>query len=102
MLSVGRARGASETLWQSQCAPTFCFLVAVVERPGEVLVDNAGRVAGVVGEYNAGGRQILSASLAVAADAGDAAATANAATAAAASAAAAGVQWQLLGHGARG
>lgn len=81
------------------CAPTFCFLIAVVERPGEVLVDHAGRVAGVVGEYNAGGRQILSASLAVAAAyAGQAAASA----ATGSSAAAAGVQWQLLGHGARG
>lgn len=55
-----------------------------------MLVHNAGRIARVVGEYNAGGRQILSAPLAAAAAAGDAAA------------AAAGVQWQLLGHGARG
>lgn len=65
--------------------PTFRILIAVVERSREVLVHHAGRVAGVVGEYNAGRRQILSASL----------------TTASRAATATCVQWQLLGHGAR-
>lgn len=57
---------------------TFTILVVVVEGAGEMLVHLAGSVPRIVGEHDAGGREILSLPLAAAAVAGTATATAAA------------------------